>query len=190
MNTVAAAQDAPDTGAEFISHARSFLIEDYLPKIERCLDQLDDENVWWRGNDESNSIGNLLMHLSGNVRQWIVSGVGGAADSRERQLEFDARSGPGRAELLAMLKDSLQNASSVLSNLKSSALLEQRTIQGSEVTVLEAIFHVVEHFSMHTGQIILQTKLLTKKDLRFYDLSTGDPVATWKNRASTLTGDS
>ena len=86
--TTPAAQADPAISAAFISQARYLLREEYLPKIERCLEQLSDEQVWWRANAKSNSIGNLLLHLSGNVRQWIVGGLGGAPDQRNRDAEF------------------------------------------------------------------------------------------------------
>ena len=127
----------------FIAQARSLLATDYLPKIERCLEKLSDEDVWWRPHEESNSIGNLLLHLSGNARQWIVSGVGGAPDERVRQGEFDERSMATRAELLAQLKGTLGEVDDVLARVDASHILEQRRIQGSNVTVLDAIFHVV-----------------------------------------------
>lgn len=168
-----------DTGDAFISQARSLLKSDYLPKIERCLEKLTDEDIWWRPHADSNSIGNLLLHLSGNARQWIVSGVGLEPDARERQGEFDAREGLSRAELLATLKQTLDEVDLALSLVAPQSLLDRRSIQGSEVSVLEAIFHVVEHFSMHTGQVILITKMLTQGDLRFYDFSTGAPFPKW-----------
>lgn len=172
-----------DAAQEFILKARSYLVEDYLPKIERCLVQLSDDEVWWRANPESNSIGNLLLHLAGNVRQWIVSGVGGAVDARVRQLEFDQREVVARDELLGRLRQTLSEVDEVLAQLDPARVLEPRRIQGSDVTVLEAVFHVVEHFSMHAGQIILLTKLLKGADLQFYDLSGGDPVPAWKAEA-------
>lgn len=164
----------------FIKEARSFLKKDYLPKIERCLERLSDEQVWWRSHEESNSIGNLILHLAGNARQWIVGGVGGGADERHRQAEFDERAVIPRAELLARLKGTLDEVDGVLDGLDAGRILERRRIQRGDVTVLEAIFHVVEHFSMHTGQIILITKMLTESDLKFYDLSSGKPAPTWQ----------
>lgn len=163
----------------FIAKARSLLMEDYLPKIERCMEKLKTEDVWWRRGEESNSIGNLVLHLNGNVRQWIVSGIGGAADTRMRQSEFDERSMISASELLARLKETLEEVDGVLAGLAPATLLERRKIQGTEEIVLDAIFHVVEHFSMHTGQIILLTKMLTASDLRFYDFSTGAPREDW-----------
>jgi uncharacterized damage-inducible protein DinB len=164
----------------FITQARSLLSREYLPKIERCLERLSDEDVWWRANPESNSIGNLLLHLAGNARQWITSGLGGSADRRSRQVEFDERSLIPRAELLAQLTETLQEVDGVLARLDLSSILERRRIQGHDVTALEAIFHVVEHFSMHTGQIILITKMLKTENLKFYDFSSGAPVPNWQ----------
>ncbi|HEX8774359.1 MAG TPA: DinB family protein [Pyrinomonadaceae bacterium] len=175
---------AGEVPAAFVARARSFLAGDYLPKIERCLEELTDTDVWWRAAEESNSIGNLILHLAGNARQWIVSGVGGAKDLRVRQREFDEREMMPRSELLALLRRTLAEVDDVLARLDGSLLMERRRIQGHDVTVLEAIFHVVEHFSMHTGQIILLTKMLTKKDLRFYDFSSGAPVADWHKKRS------
>jgi uncharacterized damage-inducible protein DinB len=163
----------------FIAQAREFLSADFLPKIERCVEKLTDEEIWWRANQESNSIGNLMLHLSGNARQWIVSGLGGAPDQRERQTEFDQRELISRSEVLGALKQTMAEVDETLARFDPGQLLTPRPIQGSDVTALEAIFHVVEHFSMHTGQIILITKMLQNQDLRFYDFSTGAPVHTW-----------
>ena len=168
-------------GEAFLAKARELLSSDYWPKIERSLEILSDEQIWWRSHDESNSIGNLMLHLSGNARQWIVSGVGGANTVRDRQQEFAERSLIPRTELIKRLREMLADVDEVLRRLDPATLLERRTIQGCDVTVLEAIFHVVEHFSMHTGQIILLAKMLTGKDLAFYDFSAGVPTPSWSS---------
>lgn len=165
----------------FLTQARKHLNEDFLPKIERCLEQLSDEDMWWRVGDESNSIANLILHLSGNVRQWIVCGIGGETDSRVRQAEFDSREKLPRSELLSKLRTTLAEADAVLARVEADELLAPRIIQGSDVNALEAVFHVVEHFSMHTGQIILLTKILTHKDLNFYKFAEGVPQPNWNN---------
>lgn len=173
----------------FVAEARRLLRDDYLPKIERCLETLGQDDLWWRPNDSSNSVGNLLLHLEGNARQWIVSGVGGAPDRRQRQIEFDAGKemetgggpSPGASQLLARVRSTLGEVDAVLARLDAPQLLETRSIQGlPRVAVLDAVFHVVEHFSMHTGQIILLAKLRAGRDLGFYDFTTGAPRATWK----------
>jgi uncharacterized damage-inducible protein DinB len=168
-----------NAGHAFIQNARELLKREYLPKIERCVEKLTDEQVWWRPNPESNSIGNLLLHLSGNARQWIVCGLGGASDKRERQKEFDQRSIIARIQLLDLLRTTVKDLDEVLAGFDPARLLNKYPIQGTEATALQAIFHVTEHFSMHTGQIILLTKMLANVDLLFYDFSSGKPVHTW-----------
>jgi uncharacterized damage-inducible protein DinB len=155
-----------DVAEHFIAEARRYLSSSYLPKIERCLEVLTDEDVWWRNGSESNSIGNLLLHLDGSTRMWIISGVGGTPDHRDRQREFDERSTIPRAELLARLRATVTEADGVLAAASAATLPESRRIRGREYTVLEAIFHAVEHFSMHTGQIILLAKMRTNSDLK------------------------
>ena len=148
---------------------------------------MTDKQIWWRPNEESNSIGNLVLHLCGNARQWIVCGVGGAPRTRDRDAEFAQRNVIERDELVRLLRTTLADVESTLRDLLSrdpQLLLERRTIQGSDVDVLEAIFHVTEHFSMHTGQIIMLTKMLTAADLRFYDFEAGTPVHAWRSGTS------
>ena len=168
----------------FVDRALDFLLRDYLPKIERCLEKLTDEQIWWRANEESNSIGNLILHLCGNARQWIVSGIGSQPDFRFRDAEFAQREVITRDELLVLLRSTLADVETVLRSLDDSTLLDRRQIQGHDVDLLEAIFHVIEHFSMHTGQIIMLTKMLTSSDLRFYDFQSGVLVETWHSRSS------
>lgn len=175
-----ATSPAANVSPAFIDQARKYLGDEYLPKIERCLEQLSDEQIWWRANEQSNSIGNLLLHLSGNARQWIVCGLGGANDARVRQQEFDERRVIPRVELLETVRQTLADVNKVLAEFDHGKLLDRYPIQGTTVTALEAIFHVTEHFSMHTGQIILLTKLMAERDLGFYDFATRTPVHTWQ----------
>ena len=137
-------------------------------RIETCLSGLTEEQIWARSSENENAIGNLVLHLSGNVRQWIVSGVGGRPDTRQRDAEFAARGGDSGAELVARLKEAVGEAAGVLAEVTSERLSERIVVQHYDVTVLEAIYHVVEHFSGHTGQIIFATKMLTGSDLGFY----------------------
>ena len=176
-------QNSPNeiaVGDAFVGHARNFLGHHYLPKIERCLEQLSDDQIWWRANPQSNSIGNLVLHLCGNARQWIIAGVGRTEDTRKRDTEFQQMRVIPKNDLVTLLRSTLLEIDQVLTNLDPSTLLTVRPIQGLEVSVLEAIFHVTEHFSMHTGQIIMLTKMLTKSDLDFYDFSSGAPVHSWE----------
>jgi uncharacterized damage-inducible protein DinB len=151
----------------FVTQASHSLNEHHLPRILECLKLLSDEDIWWRAHSTSNSVGNLVLHLSGNVRQWIVSGVGGAPDRRERDKEF-AESGPvPRRELVTRLRSTLVEAGRVLEVLRTNELNRVYSIQGFRVTGLEAVAHVVEHFAYHAGQIIFITKMKLGEDLGF-----------------------
>ncbi len=154
----------------FISEARRHLMQEYLPWLRGCLAKLDDEDIWWRPNEKSNSIGNLILHLCGNIRQWIIHGVGSAADERKRPAEFAARESCSKAELLEKIESTLVEVEAVLAELPVEKLTEPRVIQGFNVTVLGAVFHVVEHFSYHTGQIIYITKMRRGEDLKFWNV--------------------
>ena len=169
-------------GPTFLKESRTLLAGDYLPKIEHCVTLLTDDQIWWRANPSSNSIGNLLLHLSGNVRQWIVVGLGGAVDERDRDAEFAQRDVIPRDALLTRLRETLSEADRTLADFDDKRLLDQFSIQGLEVTALGAIIHVVEHFAMHTGQIIMLAKMFTEADLAFYDFKSGAPVLTWQSR--------
>ena len=168
----------------FVDRALEYLSGHYLPKIERCLEKLSDEQIWWRANEESNSIGNLILHLCGNARQWIISGVGSQPDLRIRDAEFAQREVIPRDEFLTLLRSTLAEIETVLRTLDPSTLMDRRQIQGHDVDLLEAIFHVTEHFSMHTGQIIMLTKLLTGTDLHFYDFDEDVPSQRWRSQPS------
>ena len=159
-----------ELGNAFIAEARKHLCDEYPRKLRQCIDLLSDEDVWWRTHETDNSIGNLILHLTGNVRQWIVSGIGGAEDKRDRPKEFSERRIIPKAEILAGLEGVLNEADVALQAFDTSRLLEVKQIQRSDTTYLDAIFHVVEHFSGHLGQIIYITKLRTGSDLKFYNL--------------------
>jgi hypothetical protein len=153
---------------EFLQFSRRKLLEQYWPRLRSCVESLTDEQVWWRPNEASNSIGNLILHLNGNVRQWLVSSFRRLDDTRNRPAEFSQRELIRSSALLAMLGATLTEAADVLSSLTESDLLTVLQIQGYTVTGLHAVYQVVEHFGMHYGQIVYITKLLRDKDLGFY----------------------
>jgi uncharacterized damage-inducible protein DinB len=146
---------------------RSRFEERYLPRIVGCLEQLSDEEIWWRPNEASNSIGNLVLHICGNMRQWIISGLGGAADLRERDKEFAERGLVARKALLGRFQQTVSEAGVVMARLEPAALTRPYRIQGYDVTGYEAAAHVIEHVAYHAGQIIYITKLKRAKDLGF-----------------------
>jgi uncharacterized damage-inducible protein DinB len=143
-------------------------LEQLHGRIQDCMSRLTPEQIWARTSDNENAVGNLVLHLSGNVRQWIGSGVAGLPDHRERDGEFAARGGKSTEELAELLKTRITDAASIIRSVPPERLTERITPQGHAVTVLEAIAHVVEHFSQHTGQVILLTKILTGQDLAYY----------------------
>ena len=152
---------------QFLTHSVKKL-EQYTERIETCLGMLTEEQVWARGGGNENAAGNLVLHLCGNVRQWIVSGVGGQPDIRRREFEFSTLGGVPVAELLAGLRETVGEATAVIGGVGRERLGERLTIQNYDVSVFEAIYHVVEHFAMHTGQILFVAKMLTGADLGFY----------------------
>jgi uncharacterized damage-inducible protein DinB len=161
-----------DLTSPLLKEARSVLVEIYPPRIADCLKLLSKEEIWWRPNSASNSVGNLVLHLQGNVRQWIIAGLGGQADRRDRDREF-AETGPvPRRALLDELRKTVKEAGEVLTNLRRPDLLCRYSIQGYRVTGLQAVCHVAEHFAFHAGQIIYVTKLKGGKDLKFTRLPT------------------
>lgn len=168
-----------DPTASFVHLSRHFLLEEYYPKIRRALDGLQEEDLWWRPNPASNSIGNLVLHLAGNARQWVVAGIGGAPDLRDRGAEFRASGGGDRDALLRHLGEALGEVDEVLDTLSTDTLSEVRRIQGFSVTVMEALYHVVEHFSMHTGQILYLVKERTGRDLEFYRVKGDEVERNW-----------
>ena len=153
--------------ADFLTTAADKLAEN-LDRIEACLTELQPFSLWARESENENAVGNLLLHLDGNVRQWILSGVGTEPDSRDRPSEFSTRAGGNASVLLAKLRGTVGKAVDLIRSLPHRRLAEQVSIQGYDTTVLSAIFHVVEHFSGHTYQIILLTKRFTGKNLGFY----------------------
>jgi len=170
------------TAEQFLEEARYFLSTEYRTQLRLAVEAVSDENLWWRANDQSNSAGTLLLHLNGNVRQWILGGVGRQKNERHRAAEFEARSGPPAAALLADLDRTLDEVDRVLAALTEPELLEHRTIQGRDITVLRAIFHVVEHFSGHLGQIILIAKLRAPGALNFYEDAGGLATPIWERK--------
>jgi hypothetical protein len=168
----------------FLDQARTKLLVEYRTKIRLAVEALPDDAIWWRANDQSNSVGNLLLHLAGNVRQWMISGVGGAPDIRHRAAEFAARGGASGVELLATLNEVLDEVEGLLSGLTPDALLERRTIQDRDVTVLDAIFICVEHFALHLGQIILIAKLRAPGSIQFYEDAGGLARPAWQEHVA------
>jgi Protein of unknown function (DUF1572) len=153
-----------EIAALFLTHS-VLKLEQMTGFIERCLDELTDEQVWHRDSAQENSVGNLILHLAGNIRQWIGHGLAGLPDVRERDAEFAALGNISRAELRDHLRAVVTPAIDTVAGLTPAMLIEKRLIQGGERTGLEAVYQVVGHLQQHTGQIVFATKSFARKDL-------------------------
>ena len=136
--------------------------------IDKSFDKLSEEDVWKRPNASSNSVGTLIIHLCGNITQYIISSLGGTEDRRVRDSEFATHSGYNKKQLLEKLSGTVEKAITVIQQSDEEKLLKNYSVQGFDLTGVGIIIHVVEHYSYHTGQIAFWTKLLRDKDLGFY----------------------
>jgi len=152
----------------FLDFSRNKLRTQYWPRLRTCVESLTDEQIWWRPNDASNSIGNLVLHLNGNVRQWLIDSFNGGTDERDRSAEFGAEGGVTGAALIETLGATVEDGLAVLDRLTEAELLAEYEIQGYRVTGLDAVYQVIEHFGLHYGQITYITKMLRDQDLGFY----------------------
>jgi hypothetical protein len=154
--------------AIFLEFSRSKLLNQYWPRLKTCVEPMTVEQVWWRPNETSNSIGNLILHLNGNVTQWLVASFNKDEDKRNRPEEFAAQGGLNAAELLSRLGATMAEAEKVLNRLTVEELLAPYEIQGYHVRGLDAVYQVIEHFGLHYGQIAYIAKSLSGRDLGFY----------------------
>jgi hypothetical protein len=163
------ADNQSDISSLFLEFSRHKLLDHYWARMRKCVESLTEEQVWWRPNEASNSIGNLMLHLNGNVRQWLVASFNRQKDHRDRPAEFSERGGISAAALVERLGATMDEARAVLARLTPDDLVARYDVQGyHDITGLENVYQVVEHFGMHYGQIVYITKLLANKDLGFY----------------------
>lgn len=156
-------------GANFIEDSKHRLFDEALPRLRKCIDELSDEQLWYRPNEHSNSAGNLILHLNGNIKQWIIAGLGSAENTRNRQSEFDDRNGISKSQLINELEEVMDDAKKVVSSLDPMTLIHKRHIQGFYETGISMLLHVVEHYSYHVGQITYIVKSLKNIDMGYYD---------------------
>lgn len=156
-------------GKALLDEAKRRLFQESLPRIHKCLSYLTDEEIWYRPNPEVVSIGNLILHLQGNITQWIISGLGGAVDHRARGLEFSETMPIAKAKLLADLDQTMSRVHDTLHMIDPATLLEQRQVQGFRETGVSIIVHVVEHFSYHVGQITFAVKSRKAVNVNYYE---------------------
>lgn len=152
---------------EFIKES-IYRINESAKRVAKCLDEIDEIELWKKPNEHSNSIGNIVLHLCGNIRQYIISSLGQVEDIRERDKEFSASGVFKKSELLAKLQQTINEAITVMEDLDELALAKLYLVQGFQLSGVGIIIHVTEHFSYHTGQIAFWVKLLKNTDLGFY----------------------
>jgi hypothetical protein len=162
----------------FLKFSHRKLIDHYWARMQACVTPLSPQEIWWRPNQASNSIGNLLLHLNGNVRQWLVASFNHSPDERDRPAEFATEDGLTAPQLLDRLSATMSEAGDVLKRLTEAELVAPYEIQGYHVTGLDAVYQVVEHFGLHYGQIAYIAKSMSGRDLGFYRTgrATGGPV--------------
>ncbi len=153
---------------EFIEQS-IYRMDENSHRIIKCVGELDEDEIWKSPNDHSNSIGNLILHLCGNIRQYIISALGETEDKRRREEEFSTKKGFTKTELLNQLTEIIKSSEQVIKEIGESQLTKIYSVQGFNLTSIGIIIHVTEHYSYHTGQIAFWTKQLKNKDLRFYD---------------------
>ncbi|MGA2351535.1 MAG: DUF1572 family protein [Terracidiphilus sp.] len=157
-----------DVATLFLEFSRRRLMEQYWPRLRECVAPLTDKQVWWRPNDASNSIGNLVLHLDGNVRQWLVASFNRLEDTRDRPSEFNEQGSISASALIERLDATMRQAAEVLARLDRDDLVAGYEIQGYKVSGLDAVYRVVEHFAMHYGQILYIVKTISAADLGFH----------------------
>ena len=152
---------------EFIAQV-THRIDENVQKLTKCLNELEESEIWKRPNQNSNSVGNIILHLCGNIRQYAISSLGHSKDVRERDREFLAEGGFSKTDLMQKFLSTIDEAKNIIQNISAEELLRKRQVQGYVHSGIGIIIHVTEHLSYHTGQIIFWTKLLKNKDLGFY----------------------
>ena len=151
-----------------IDDVKRRIITESVPRIKKCLAQLSEEEIWYRPNENVVSVGNLILHLCGNLRQWVLSGLGGEPDHRQRDREFDQTDPIPTEELIRQLDTLMEEVERVLHQLTPEDLVASRPVQGFAETGISILVHVTEHFSYHTGQITYYVKTRKNVDLQYY----------------------
>jgi len=156
----------PDEFAAIVGAEAAYELDAACARIKHCLAQLSDEQLWWRPRQEMNSVGNLILHLCGNLRQWIIAGLGNQPDTRNRPLEFSERGPIAKNELLRQLETTVSECKRVLES-QTAQLLDARRIQGFDVTGLRALFNSIPHFRGHTQEIVHMTREILGEKYQF-----------------------
>lgn len=158
-----------NTSTLLIEETRYRLLDESIPRLHKCLDKLTKQEIWYRPNKSTVSIGNLVLHLCGNVKQWLISGIGGASDDRQRQQEFDEEGPIATVQLREMLDQLTTEIEATLEGLSKQDLISEHQVQGYKVSGVSILVHVVEHFSYHVGQVTIMVKSRKDVDMGYYE---------------------
>lgn len=137
-------------------------------RIKNCLSHLSIDQIWHKQNANTNSVGNLILHLCGNVSQYILHGIDGQPDTRQRALEFSTPGPLPTQELINKLNHLETAVTAALNRIQPSHLTQDRHVQGFDENVISILVHVTEHFSYHVGQITYYTKYILDVDTGYY----------------------
>ncbi|CAM4416601.1 DinB family protein [Zobellia nedashkovskayae] len=152
---------------EFVQNAL-YRIDESTRMNRISVTQLSEEELWKRPNESLNSIGNLILHLCGNITQYVISSLGENEDKRDRDLEFSAKEIYSKEELVEKLTETVEIAKRIINDASVEQLVRKRKVQGFYFSGIGVVLHAVEHYSYHTGQIAFYTKQLKNQDLGFY----------------------
>ena len=161
--------DKEERLVEEIVENAMYRMDESTRMIKKSLSEISEEEIWQKPNASLNSIANLILHLCGNMTQYVISSIGEIDDNRNRDAEFSVNSGLTKAELLHKLEDTVDSVKRVIFDSTADKLIKVRSVQGMSFSGVGAIMHAVEHYSYHTGQIAFYVKLIKEKDLGFYD---------------------
>ena len=159
----------PNTWETDFKFNAAYRMDESMRMISKSLDLVNDQDIWKKPNLSSNSIGNLMLHLCGNITQYVISSLGRTEDRRDRDLEFSTEGGHAKQDLVAKLEQVINRAKEVISETSQEELVRVRDVQGFNLSGIGIVMHVVGHLSYHTGQIAYWIKLLKDKDLGFYE---------------------
>jgi hypothetical protein len=131
-----------------------------LRTVEQCMGQLDDGHIWYRAHPRDNAIGNLILHIVGSLRQWVLGGIGGQPDTRNRPAEFSTLQSKSKDELAKILRETIEECCSVIESLPTVRIIEPKRIQDTDTTIAYALVGAVSHLSIHVGQMQFIAKSL------------------------------
>lgn len=174
-------QERDDIRGFALEALRTRITKVFPAQIRSCIEELSEEQLWWRPNEQSNSVGNLVLHVRGAVLHFLCRGVGGLPYERDRPAEFATRGSVSKRELLAMFDEMIDEATQTFAALSTSRLSEPATEPAYYSVVFEDVFGVAIHLATHTGQIVYVTKMLKEGAVSDLWPRTHREMGAWKS---------